>query len=169
VDLGIIRYLASARPEWSLLLIGEVQTDISVLRELPNVYLLGRRKYESLPAYCKAFDIAILPFVVNELTLSANPLKVREYLAAGLPVVATPLPEVVKLDSLLRTARTQEEFLDQIEAYLKEGQRGPNLEVSRMMEPESWDEKVEELSRIITDVSDGGPKHGRTLTAGWAA
>ena len=53
VDLEIIRYLAASRPEWSFLLIGEVQTDISVLRELPNVHLLGRRNYQSLPAYCK--------------------------------------------------------------------------------------------------------------------
>jgi glycosyltransferase involved in cell wall biosynthesis len=169
VDLGIIRYLAASRPEWSFLLIGEVQTDTSALQGLPNVHLLGRRKYQSLPAYCKMFDVAVMPFVVNELTLAANPLKVREYLAAGLPVVATPLPEVVRLNSLLRTAGTQEDFLNQIEACLNEGRRGPNLEVSRLMEPESWDEKVEELSRIITDVSDGGPKRGRTLTAGWAA
>lgn len=169
VDLETIRYLAVSRPEWSFLLIGEVQTDISVLRGLPNVHLLGRRNYQSLPGYCKVFDVAVLPFMVNELTLAANPLKVREYLAAGLPVVATPLPEVVKLDRLLRTARTQEEFLGQIEAYLKEGKRGPNLEVSRLMEPESWDEKVEELSRVITDVSDVGRRRGRTLTAGWAA
>jgi len=169
VDLEIIRYLAASRPKWSFLLIGEVQADISVLRELPNVHLLGRRKYQSLPAYCKIFDVAVLPFVVNELTLASNPLKVREYLAAGLPVVATPLPEVLKLNSLLRTARTPEEFLDQIEAYLNAGRRGPNLEVSRLMDAESWDEKVEELSRIIADVRADGRRHGSTLNAVWAA
>jgi len=169
VDLEIIRYLAASRPEWSFLLIGEVQTDVSALREMPNVHLLGRRSYQSLPAYCKAFDVAILPFVVNELTLAANPLKVREYLAAGLPVVATPLPEIVRLNSLLRTARTQEEFLHQIEAFLNEGRRGPDIEVSRLMEPESWDEKVEELSRIIADVRAGGGSHSTASNAGWAA
>jgi glycosyltransferase involved in cell wall biosynthesis len=169
VDLEIIRYLAASRPEWSFLLIGEVQTDVSALREMPNVHLLGRRSYQSLPAYCKAFDVAILPFVVNELTLAANPLKVREYLAAGLPVVATPLPEIVRLNCLLRTAGTQEEFLHQIEAFLNEGRRGPNIEVSRLMEPESWDEKVEELSRIIADVRAGGGSHSTASNAGWAA
>ncbi len=168
VDLEIIRYLAASRPEWSFLLIGEVQTDVSALREMPNVHLVGRRSYQFLPAYCKVFDVAVLPFVVNELTLAANPLKVREYLAAGLPVVATPLPEVVRLNSLLRTARTQEEFLQQIEAFLNEGRRGPNIEVSRLMEPESWDEKVEELSRIIATVRAGG-SHSTASNAGWAA
>jgi glycosyltransferase involved in cell wall biosynthesis len=153
VDLEIIRYLAAARPEWSLLLIGEVQTDTSALRALPNVHILGRRPYQSLPAYCKAFDIAILPFVVNELTLAANPLKLREYLAAGLPVVATPLPEVQKLAGLLRTATTGEDFLYQIEALLQEGKRGPDLAVSLLMESESWDEKVEELSEIVADLA----------------
>jgi glycosyltransferase involved in cell wall biosynthesis len=169
VDLEIIRYLAASRPEWSFLLIGEVHTDISALRKMPNVHLLGRRSYQSLPAYCKVFDVAVLPFVVNELTLAANPLKVREYLAAGLPVVATPLPEVVKVGGLLRTARTQAEFLHRIEAFLNEGRRGPNIEVSRLMEPESWDEKVEELSRIIADVRAGGGCHSTASNAGWAA
>jgi glycosyltransferase involved in cell wall biosynthesis len=150
-------------------MIGEVQTDTSALQELPNVHLLGRRDYQSLPAYCKIFDVAILPFVVNELTLAANPLKLREYLAAGLPVVATPLPEVQKLDGLLRTASTAEEFLDEIEALLNEGKRGPSLEVSRLMEPESWDEKVEELSWIITNLNADGQKRRRALVAGEAA
>jgi glycosyltransferase involved in cell wall biosynthesis len=168
VDIKVIRYLAASRPDWSFVLIGEVQTDISALREMPNVHLLGRRSYQSLPAYCKMFDVAVLPFVVNELTLAANPLKLREYLAAGLPVVATPLPEVVKLNGLVRTARTQPEFLDQIEAFLNEGKRGPNLEVSRLMEPESWDEKVEELSCIIADVGAGGRRRCTALHAGWA-
>ena len=168
VDLDIIRYLAASRPDWSFVLIGEVQTDISVLREMPNVHLLGRRSYQTLPAYAKMFDVAILPFVVNELTLAANPLKLREYLAAGLPVVATPLPEVVKLNGLVRTARTQEEFLNQIEAFLNEGKRGPNLEVSRLMDPESWDEKVEELSCIIADAGIWGQRRGTALHAGWA-
>src|ERR1017187_1481627 len=115
VDLEVVRHLAVSRPEWSFLLVGDVQTDTSALRELSNVHLLGRRSYQSLPAYCKTFDVAILPFVVNELTVAANPLKLREYLAAGLPAVATPLPEVLKVGGLVRLARTPAEFLDQIE------------------------------------------------------
>ncbi|MCX6624261.1 MAG: glycosyltransferase [Acidobacteria bacterium] len=169
VDLEVVRYLASSRPQWSLLLIGEVQTDTSALRKLPNVHLLGRRSYQSLPAYCKAFDVAILPFVVNELTVAANPLKLREYLAAGLPVVATPLPEVLKLNGLVRTARTPVEFLEHVEALLNEGNRGPDPAVSVLMERESWDQKMEELSRIIAGLDGRGQNRRPAQPARWVA
>jgi glycosyltransferase involved in cell wall biosynthesis len=165
VDLEVVRYAASARPQWSFLLIGEIQTDTSALRELSNVHLLGRRSYQSLPAYCAAFDVAILPFVVNELTVAANPLKLREYLAAGLPVVATPLPEVLKLSALVRMARTPAEFLNQIEALLNEGKAGPDPAVSALMERESWDQKVEELSGIIAGLDGDRQGRGRPLPA----
>jgi glycosyltransferase involved in cell wall biosynthesis len=163
VDLETVRHLAAARPEWSFVLIGEVRTDTSALEKLSNVHLTGRRPYDSLPAYSKAFDVAILPFVRNELTLAANPLKLREYLAAGLPVVATPLPEVQRLGELVRTAATPEEFLSAIESYLAEGRRGPDPVISRTMETESWDGKVEDLSRMITLAERG--KAAYPLTA----
>jgi glycosyltransferase involved in cell wall biosynthesis len=152
VDFDVIRYLALARPAWSFLLIGEVQTDISAVRGLPNVTVLGRRDFKTLPGYSKKFDVAILPFRVNELTLAANPLKVREYIAAGLPVVATPLPEVRKLDGLVKLAATPEEFLERIDTLLAEGKCGPSLEVSRSMQSESWDARVEELSSIVDEI-----------------
>ncbi len=152
VDLSVIQYLATERPDWSIVLVGEIQTDVSSLRELPNVHLLGRRNYQNLPGYSKGFDVAILPFVVNDLTLAASPLKMREYLAAGLPVVATPLPEVKKLSHLLRVASTPQEFLGQIEAYLADGRRGPDPELSREMQSQSWDARVEEISGLVSSL-----------------
>jgi len=149
VDYSVIRYLAIARPEWSFVVVGEVRTDLSSIEHLPNVYILGRRPYTALPGYCKSFDVAILPFVVNELTQAANPLKLREYLAAGLPVVATPLPEVRKLEGKIRLASTPQEYLTQIEALLAAGDRGPRLHVSQGMDHESWEERVERLSALV--------------------
>jgi len=153
VDLGVVRHLAFTHPEWSLLLIGEQQSDVAGLRQLPNVHLTGRRPYEALPGYCRGFDVAILPFVENELTRAANPLKLREYLAAGLPVVATPLPEVARLGALVRVARTPAEFAASIEGLLAEGRRGPDAAVARRMAGESWDGKMEELSGIIAGLA----------------
>jgi glycosyltransferase involved in cell wall biosynthesis len=149
VDLEVIRSLACARPEWSFVLIGEARTDTSALKQLPNMYLLGRRSYEDLPGYCKAFDVAILPFLVNELTIAANPLKLREYLAAGLPVVATPLPEIQRLGHLVQLARSPAEYLAQLETLLQAGNHGPSLARSLSMDTESWDGKVEQLSALI--------------------
>jgi glycosyltransferase involved in cell wall biosynthesis len=149
VDLEVIRAMAVARPQWSFVLIGEVRTDISRLKELPNVHFLGRRPYATLPAYCKAFDVAVLPFVWNELTLAANPLKMREYLAAGLPLISTPLPEVMRLKHLVRMARTPDEYLAHIEQLIAAGKIGPDIAISRRMDTESWDQKVEDLSVLI--------------------
>ena len=149
VDLEVIRAVAVARPEWSFVMIGEVRTDISKLQALKNVHFLGRKPYESLPCYCKAFDVAILPFVWNELTLAANPLKMREYLAAGLPLISTPLPEVLRLRHVLHTARTADEYIGHIQRLFASGRIGPSLAISREMDSESWDAKVEELSSLM--------------------
>jgi glycosyltransferase involved in cell wall biosynthesis len=149
VDIALIREMAMTRPTWSFVLIGEARADLSPLKELLNVHILGRRPYSSLPGYCKAFDAAILPFVWNELTLAANPLKLREYLAAGLPVVATPLPEVSRLGHLVNLARTSGEYLDAIDHLLATGRRGPRLADSLRMDEESWDHKVEQLSAYM--------------------
>ena len=75
-------------------LIGKLGVDCSRLKGLPNVHLLGPHPYESLAGFAKGFTAAILPFKVNRLTQNVNPIKLREYLAAGLPVVSTALPEV---------------------------------------------------------------------------
>ncbi|MDP9053740.1 MAG: glycosyltransferase [Acidobacteriota bacterium] len=154
VDLETIRALAVARPQWSFLLIGEVRTDITRLQNLSNVRFTGRRPYQTLPAFCKAFDVAVLPFVWNELTLAANPLKMREYLAAGLPLISTPLPEVMRLKHLVRMARTPEEYLAHIEQLIAAGRTGPDIALSRQMDAESWDQKVEDLSALIERVRD---------------
>src|SRR5439155_9087354 len=97
VDHEAMARVAEAYPHGSVVIVGEHNNanaaGMARLRALPNVHFLGRKPYAALPGYCKAFDVALLPFVKNELTENANPLKLREYLAAGLPVVATDIPE----------------------------------------------------------------------------
>src|ERR1035438_10822698 len=73
VDLRLIRSLALSRPAWSFVLVGKLVASDALVRDLPNVHLLGRKEYQDLPGYCKAFDVAVLPFVINELTLAADP------------------------------------------------------------------------------------------------
>ena len=150
VDLELINHLASARTNWTFLMIGKLQTDSSRIRKLPNVHLIGRKEYRELPAYCKGIDIGILPFVVNDLTLAANPLKLREYLAAGLPVVSTAIPEAERLGQHVRIGRSRDEFLYHLDSLVEGGVLGTQLSISLSMDQESWDQKVEEMSRIVS-------------------
>ncbi|MBI2822345.1 MAG: glycosyltransferase [Acidobacteria bacterium] len=151
VDLELVRFLALRRPGWSFVLVGKIETDPAPVDGLPNVHLLGRVDYRYLPAYCKGFDVAILPFVLNDLTRAANPLKLREYLAAGLPVVATPIPEVERLAGAVRIGRNPEEFLVQIEAALADAKIRPAPSL-RAVDCESWDEKVRTIASILARV-----------------
>jgi glycosyltransferase involved in cell wall biosynthesis len=160
VDLALIRKMALEHPDWSVVILGASQTDLSPISSLKNVHLLGKRPYETLPAYCKAFDVAILPFVVNTLTRFANPLKLREYLAAGLPVVSSDLPEVRSLGGDVRIAADHAEFIGQVAHILNHEKRGPSIERSQTMEKESWDDKVELLSQFLKE------KHDIDLTLG---
>jgi glycosyltransferase involved in cell wall biosynthesis len=97
LDLDLLVSLAHTRPNWSFALVGPVglgdpRTDVSALASAPNIHLLGRRPYEHLPSVLRGADAGLIPYARNQLTNSIFPMKVYEYLAAGLPVVATPLP-----------------------------------------------------------------------------
>ena len=153
VDLQLVADLAIARPQWSFVLIGKVVTDLSRIARIPNIHVLGQKSYGDLPGYCRRFDAAILPFVINELTLNANPLKLREYLAAGLPVVSTPIPEVQELGQLVRIGRNCQDFVSHLESVLTPEGSGTRLAISREMDGESWDQRVEEMSRAIVGLS----------------
>ncbi|HZA50077.1 MAG TPA: glycosyltransferase [Myxococcaceae bacterium] len=149
VDLDVLEACARAHPEGSVVVLGKVSPGVNVsrLQEIPNVKLLGRKRYEDLPGYCKGFDVAVNPFRINELTLNANPLKVREYLAAGLPVVSSAVPEVEAL-GLCRIARSTEEFLRCVDECLAD-RPGPSLERARKILHESWDERVDEIRHHV--------------------
>ncbi len=162
VDLSLIGELARLRPEWSIVLVGRVDTDLAPIRGLHNVHVLGHRPYERLPEYLRGFDVALLPFVANELTRNANPLKLREYLAAGLPVVAAPLPEVArmaKMDGLVSLAATAEEYARHITTLLEQGVVGPSRHRSEKMADESWDCKVAEIERLLATALTDGIEH----------
>jgi glycosyltransferase involved in cell wall biosynthesis len=146
IDIDLMIHVAKHFSKGSMVLLGKVTTDISRLTALPNVHVLGRKPFEDLPAYSKGFDVAINPFPINEVTLNANPLKVREYLAAGLPVVSTRIPEVEVLGHA-RIADTKEGFAKEIEAALEDA--GPRASRSETMRSESWEAKLDEVRRAV--------------------
>jgi glycosyltransferase involved in cell wall biosynthesis len=159
IDQELIAYLAAQRPSWSIVLIGKAAVDVSRLERLPNVHLLGRRPYEELPRFCKAFSVGLLPFAINELTRNVNPIKMREYLSAGLPVVSTDLPEVRAQRDLCRVAGTREAFLQACEQAIASDNEVERRRRSEAMKKETWEAKVEQIGRIVQAVQDR--KRGR--------
>jgi glycosyltransferase involved in cell wall biosynthesis len=152
VDYELLKKVATHFRNGSVVLIGKVAVDaekkIRVLDGVDNIHLLGPKPYSDLPSYCKGFDVALNPFEINELTLAANPLKVREYLSAGLPVVSTDIPEVRILEYCF-VSRSHDEFIKNIETALEEPKS--SRKISDSVKGESWDTKVDELRRVIYD------------------
>jgi glycosyltransferase involved in cell wall biosynthesis len=149
VDLELFEAVAEAFPAGNVVVVGRARTDVRSMGRWPNVHLLGPRPYAELPAIAKGFDVALLPFRINELTLNANPLKVREYLAAGLPVVSTAVPEVEELGQCL-IGRGRGDFLEKLREALKAP--GPRHERSEAVRRESWAARVEEIRGHVAAV-----------------
>jgi glycosyltransferase involved in cell wall biosynthesis len=122
VDYGLLRELARARPRWSWVFVGAIQTEINGLAELPNVHMLGQQPHPSLAHYIRQFDVCLIPYLNDPATATVLPLKLNEYLALGKPVVSTKLPAICdfnKQHQILITARNQfDSFLRAIEQAL---------------------------------------------------
>lgn len=150
IDLELIARVASEKPQWSIVLIGDTAVDVSSLKGFHNIHFLGRKPYEWLPAYCRVFDAGIIPFRVNELTLNVNPIKLKEYLAAGLPVVSTALPEAQKLGDLVEVGKNPDEFIRRLELALAEDTPDKRIARSQRMKSETWEKKVEQISSLVS-------------------
>jgi glycosyltransferase involved in cell wall biosynthesis len=150
VDFELIKKIAGHFKNGSVVLIGKITFDaekkIKILDNIPNIHFFGRKPYAELPAFCKGFDAALNPFVMNELTRHVNPLKVREYLAAGLQVVSTDIQEVRVLADCL-VGENHPDFIAKIERILENPK--PREEVSDAIRHESWDAKVDELRAVM--------------------
>lgn len=152
VDFNLIRYVAEKRPDWSIVLIGQVGegdpwTDLSIIDGIPNVFLLGPRSYKDLPKYLKGFDVALLPNIINEYTESMFPMKFFEYLASGKPVVSVDLPALQDFQKIAFLAKKTDEFVERVNEALT-GDISPlkeRLAVAREYTYEKRTEKMMEL------------------------
>ena len=155
VDIPLLIELATLRPDWSIVLAGPVglgdpQTDASVLASIGNVHLIGSRPYAHLPAVLRGAQAATIPYLINELTTGIFPMKVYEYLAAGLPVVATPLPSLQGIDGISFAAGAGP-FAAELERLMAEDGPGPRAARSRLAEGQSWEARLQAIARLIED------------------
>ena len=152
VDYELLASVARARPAWQIVLLGQVLTDVSILDGLPNVHLLGQKKHEELPAYCKGFDVGIIPYKIDERMKFVNPLKMREYLSAGLPVVSTAVPEVQRYPDLVPIATTPDEWVAAIEKALATNSIEARAVRTAAMTTETWASRVAQLLSTIENI-----------------
>jgi glycosyltransferase involved in cell wall biosynthesis len=149
IDVQLVRELALTRPEWTFVLIGPLTIDVSPIRGLANVRLLGPRSYADLPAYLGAMDVGLIPFRQDPVTYHADPIKAYEYLAAGLPVVATGLPALQRLDHVVRLADSSHSFVHQIQAALAEGRDTRGDERRAEAARHRWASRFERIDALI--------------------
>ena len=153
VDLELVAHVARSRPSWSIALIGQQLDDVGAIAGLANVHLLGRKPHDTLPAYCKGMSVGIIPYRIGERMKFVNPIKLREYLSAGLPVVSTAVPEVRRYGHWCAIAETGDEFVAAIDQALATDTPALRLERSAAMAAETWPNRVASVSRIVDDVA----------------
>lgn len=121
VDFQLVHYLATRRPKWNFVLVGDCFVkDLAGIDRLPNVHLLGKKAYEYMPRYLHGFDVCLIPFKLNKVTHAVDPVKFYEYISVGKPVVSVPLEEMAIYGDYVYFAREYADFLNKVEVALKE-------------------------------------------------
>ncbi len=162
LDVPLLAALARARPTWSFVLVGPVGagdpgTDVAALQAEPNIHLLGTRTYEQLPGVLRAADAGLIPYARNALTESVFPMKVYEYLAAGLPVVATPLPALAGVAEVA-TAPDAEGVARLLEEAIAGDSPARRAERSRAAAAHSWERRLEKIAAAV-EALEAKPRH----------
>ena len=164
LDIDLVAQVAAQQPNWHFVMIGPVvKIDPATLPNLPNIHYLGGKDYKDLPKYIAGWDVAIIPFAMNESTKFISPTKTPEYLAGGKPVISTPIKDVVRPygdNKLVHIAATAKEFMQCAEKELKKRSRKTWLnKVDAFLAGNSWDrtwsQMVRQIENIINDQTAG--------------
>jgi glycosyltransferase involved in cell wall biosynthesis len=151
VDLALLRRLAEEHPGGSVVLVGPVGVDLQPL-DLPNIHVLGPRPYAELPAYVQAFDVGLIPYVLNEETRAVDPLKMLEYLAAGIPVVTTDIPEVLKYRDTVAVAGSPAAFASAVAAAVAGDDPAAHARRQALARGHTWRMRAAELMGMLGEV-----------------
>jgi glycosyltransferase involved in cell wall biosynthesis len=154
-DQQLLEHLLVTHPEWNVVILGRSVVDMKSLQRYKNFFHHGPVPYDELPNWASKFDVCIIPYVMNKLTANINPLKLKEYLATGKPIVSTPLPEAVKFANVIRIGQNHNEFIKQVEIELTQHHK-PELQL-RAVVGEDWGDKAEQFSGWIEQAL--GQKH----------
>lgn len=146
VDRDLILHAARALPDHQFVLVGKVLADYGALQALPNTHFLGMKPYEDIPRYGKGFDVALQLFIPNEWTYNCSPLKTKEYLSLGLPVVSCPIREIeLEMADLVPIVSDGEQLVAAIERELADDNEQRRLARRQRVVDDSWDARIDYL------------------------
>ncbi len=153
MDLELLAAISQTHPDWQLVMLGPVlKIDLADLPLAPNIHYLGMKNYEQLPAYLAYFDVALIPFAINESTRFLSPTKTLEYMAAHKPIVSTPIPDVIELyGEVVRVAHSHQEFIGQVEDALNEFSQARREREKELLATYSWDYITERMLKLIEE------------------
>lgn len=156
IDQDLIRNLAETHPDYSFVFIGPIQTDISSLSNIKNIYFLGHKPHEQLPYYVNFFTTGIIPYLLTDYTKNVYPTKLNEYLALGKPVVSTDLLEIKvfseKYSDVVSIGKDAKEFAKCLEIAVNS--RSDEQTIKRRIQvanDNTWQKKIEEMSELIEE------------------
>jgi UDP-galactopyranose mutase len=152
-DIDLVREMAEKRPDWHFILLGPVvKIDPATLPQLPNLHFLGGKSYDELPQYVSGWDVALIPFLLNEATQFISPTKTPEYLAAGAPVVSSAIRDVVKPygeSGIVKIASNADEFIEAAEEYMQMDKQTWLPAVDEFLADNSWSNTFTDMMKKI--------------------
>ena len=151
IDIELVCFLARKLPHITVIMIGRVTINLNSFDVPRNVLFLGQRPYESLPDYARRFDVAIIPYVLNQQVFNSNPLKLREYLATGKPIVSVSCPEIDKYGHVVSIAKDYPHFIQLVEDSLTDkSQDNSALRISSISD-ETWEARYEKVCYLVDE------------------
>ena len=156
LDYDLIAQLADARPDWNVVMVGPTaKVDLEDLPQRPNLFWMGGRPYEQLPAYTKAFDVCLMPFALNEATEYINPTKALEYMATATPIVSTAVPDVCSnFATVVKIAGSPAEFVQMCREQVAQPDELAVKRGLKMAQENTWEAIVAKLEAHINDAID---------------
>jgi len=167
LDYGLLGAVARARPEWQIVMVGPfMKVNPDELPHAPNLHYLGQRPYEELPAYIGGWDVAIMPFALNEATRYISPTKTLEYMAAGRAIVSTPITDVQEpYGEIVHIANGSQAFIEACERALNEAPAERLRRQQRcqaVLAQTSWDDTAARMHALLDQAANSRLFHTQT-------
>ena len=155
LDIGILEYIADTKPQWNIVLVGPEDEAFlsSSLHRKKNVWFLGSKQEKELPSYLNAFDVAINPQSINEVTIGNYPRKIDEYLAMGKPVVGTKTKAMEYFKEHISLAEKKEEWVKHIQYELTRDNKDLQNKRISFASEHTWENSVNHLYEHISKMN----------------